>query len=185
MEMASEQEMQWFVLRDLKRPNAKFPAYKQLAEKGFRVFTPMTSKIVIVRGRRERVQVPFISDLLFVLSERDNLDPIVAQIETLQYRYVKGASYCTPMIVPARDMNRFMAAITHVKTPKYYSPEEITPAMYGAKVKMVCNGSLNGYEGRLLKVRGSGKKRFLVELPDLLSASVEISSSDYIEIIED
>ena len=38
-------ERQWFVMRDLKRPNAKLPAYQQLIEDGFEVFTPMRWQI--------------------------------------------------------------------------------------------------------------------------------------------
>ncbi len=32
----------WFVMRDLKRPNAKLPAYKFLAEQGLEVFGKAT-----------------------------------------------------------------------------------------------------------------------------------------------
>lgn len=184
MKIADELQRYWFVMRDLKRSNAKLPAYKQLSEAGFRVFTPMTWKIVNKGGVRVRIQVPFVHDLLFVLSEKENLDRIVTHTETLQYRYAKGTPYCTPMIVPLNDMERFIAAVTHVKTPKYYAPEEITPNMYGAKVRIVCEGPLNGFDGRLLKIKGSGKKRFMVELPGILVASIEIGSSDYIELLE-
>ncbi|MDE6279640.1 MAG: UpxY family transcription antiterminator, partial [Paramuribaculum sp.] len=151
---------------------------------GFRVFTPMKSKIATAGGKRIRIEVPFIHDLIFVLSEKDKLDRVVAQIETLQYRYVKGAPYCTPMTVPTHDMDRFMAVVSNVKTPKYYSPEEITSNMCGVKVKMICEGPLNGIEGRLLKIKGSGKKRFLVELPGVLAASIEIGRFDFIEFLE-
>lgn len=176
---------QWFVMRDLKRPNAKLPAYKQLGEEGFKVFTPMTTKIVEKGGRQTRVEVPYVADLLFVCSEKETLDKAVRKIDTLQYRYLKGAAYGTPMTVSAKEMDRFIAAVSFVKTPKYYTPQEITPNMYGAKVRMVCDGPLNGFEGKLLKVRGSGKKRFLVELPGLLAASIEVCSSDYIEVLGD
>ncbi len=184
MAESSDSQMHWFVMRDLKRPNAKLPAYKQLGDLGFRVFTPMTYKLSTIGGKRVRVQAPFVNDLLFVYSEKETLDRVVAQTETLQYRFVKGASYCTPMIVPANDMDRFIAAVSRVKTPKYYSPEEITPNMYGAKVRMVCDGPLNGFEGTLLKIKGSGKKRFLVELPGILAVSIEVENSNYIELVE-
>nr|WP_172618142.1 hypothetical protein [Parabacteroides distasonis] len=36
----------WFVLRDLTRPNAKRPAYRLLEEKGIEVFTPMRWQLV-------------------------------------------------------------------------------------------------------------------------------------------
>lgn len=170
-------------MRDLKRTNAKLPAYKSLSDAGFRVFTPMTSKVTEYRGKRKCVQVPFVQDLLFVYSERETLDPVVNRIDTLQYRYVKGAAYCTPMTVPTHDMERFMAAVTSVSTPQYYRLEEITPAMYGSKVRMICDGPLAGIEGTLLRVKGSGKKRLLVKLPGLLAAAVEIRTADYIELL--
>lgn len=177
-------KMQWFVMRDLKRPNAKLPAYKQLGEAGFKVFTPMTSKVVSNGGKKVRIQVPFIQDLLFVYSEKENLDKVVARIETLQYRYVKGAPFCTPMVVPVKEMDRFIAAVSQLKTPKYYAPDEITPTMYGAPIKLICDGPLNGLEGKLLKIKGARKKRFLVELPGILAASLEIEKSEYVELIK-
>ena len=56
---------QWFVMRDLKRGNAKQPAYKLLGELKIRFFTPMVWKLRIRQGKRIRQQVPFIPDLLF------------------------------------------------------------------------------------------------------------------------
>lgn len=184
MEETCVPEKQWFVMRDLKRSNAKLPAYKQLAEAGFRVFTPLTTKVVEYAGKRKRVEVPFVQDMLFVFSEKETLDTVVARTETLQYRYVKGAAYCSPMVVQARDMERFIAAISMTKTPQYYSPDEISPDMCGAKVRVICEGPLNGFEGVLLKVKGSGKKKLVVKLPGLLAAAVEVGRTDYVELIE-
>ena len=39
--LKDEQRMHWYVMRDLKRPNAKLPAYKQLSDEHLEVFTPM------------------------------------------------------------------------------------------------------------------------------------------------
>lgn len=38
--LKNEQRMHWYVMRDLKRPNAKLPAYKQLSDEHLEVFTP-------------------------------------------------------------------------------------------------------------------------------------------------
>lgn len=48
----------WFVLRDLTRPNAKRPAYRLLEEKGIEVFTPMRWQLVERKGKRIREEVP-------------------------------------------------------------------------------------------------------------------------------
>ena len=67
----------WFVMRDLKRTNAKQPAYKQLEQLQVECFTPMQWRLVSQRGKRERKEVPFMQDLLFVHDTREHLDPIV------------------------------------------------------------------------------------------------------------
>lgn len=168
-------------MRDLKRANAKLPAYKLLAEAGFRVFTPMTSKVVEKGGKKSRVHVPFVQDLLFVYSEEKTLDRIVNRTDTLQYRYMKGAAYRTPMTVPVNDMERFITAVTSVKTPQYFTPDELTGAMYGKTVRII-GGVFNEYEGQLLSVKGMRKKRLIVELHGLIAAAVEVEP-EYVQLI--
>ncbi len=169
------------MMRDLKRSNARLPAYKLLSERKVRVFTPMTFRLKVERGRKVRREVPFIPDLLFVRSARETLDPIVSEIPTLQYRWLRG-TYREPMTVPDEDMERFITAVGSTETPKYYLPEEITPAMHGRRIRII-GGTLDGYEGTLLTTRGSKVKRLLVELPSLLAVGVEVSP-DYIRFVE-
>lgn len=173
---------QWFVMRDLTRVNAKMPAHRMLEEKNICCFTPMTWKLFVCHGKRERRAVPFIHDLLFVYDTRQVLDPIVERVSTLQYRYLRGA-YCCPMTVPKADMERFIGAVKSVPTPHYYRPEEITPDMLHHRIRIV-GGALSGYEGYLLNTRGSKVKRLLVELPSLLIAAVEVVP-EYIQILDE
>ncbi|MBD5321749.1 MAG: UpxY family transcription antiterminator [Bacteroides sp.] len=172
----------WYVMRDLKRANALTPAYKQLAEAGFEVFTPMVTRVINSFGRRKKLSVPFMSDLLFVCSTRDKLDPLVRKIPTLQYRYVKGA-VSQPMEVSVQEMDRFRGAVETASNPMFLSMDEIAPEMYGANIRIISDGILNNYEGRLLKIKGSGKKRIMVCLKESnLVAAIEITASDYVEV---
>lgn len=172
----------WFVLRDLKRSNAKSPAYKMLPELGFETFTPMHWVIKdSLKGVRERKYVPFIPDMLFVKSLKSDLDPIVAKTDTLQYRYIKGAQ-ATPMTVPVDDMERFIKAVgSDHSSCVYYSPEEVTEEMLGKKVKIV-GGALDGMVGDLFTKRGSKTKRLILRLKDMLIASVVIDSG-YVQLV--
>lgn len=52
----------------------------------------MVWKLRIRQGKRVRQQVPFMPDLLFVYDSRKVLDPLVEQIATLQYRFIKVAT---------------------------------------------------------------------------------------------
>lgn len=171
---------QWFVMRDLKRRNAKKMAYKQLQELGVKVFVPMTWQIIMQEGKRIRIEVPVIQDLLFVYDSRLHLDPIVESIQTLQYRWLRN-TFREPMTVPDLEMDKFIFAVTNSKLPKYYLPEEITPQMYGRKIRII-GGTLNGYVGCLLKIRGSKTKRLLVDLKGCLALGVEVSP-EYIQFV--
>ena len=53
--------------------------------------------------------------------------------------------------------------------------------MEGRRV-MVKDGPLSGYEGKLLKVKGSRKRRLLVKLEGYLVAAVEIEAT-YVEFV--
>lgn len=169
-------------MRDLKRSNAKTPAYKLFQDEGVEVFTPMKWCLRVKNGKQIREKVPFIQDLLFVYDSREKIDFIVKRNPTIQYRYLKGGAYCEPMVVREIDMNRFIRAIEVSDNPKYYLPEEITPEMCKRKIRII-GGELDGYEGSLLTVRGSKVKRLLVELPGLFSAGIEVNP-DRIEFIE-
>lgn len=119
----------WFVLRDLTRPNAKRPAYRLLEEKGIEVFTPMRWQLVERKGKRIREEVPLLHDLLFAHTTCACMDPIVEEISTLQYRYLRGG-YRKPMTVGHAEMNRFIRAVHSDDSPRYFLVEELTPAMW-------------------------------------------------------
>lgn len=164
--------VEWFAMRDLKRANAKIRAWQELADAGFEVFTPLQQQIV---GRQRR-QVAVIPDLLFVRSTRAELDPIVARSTTLQYRFLKGAPAGTPMTVRAADMNRFITLVGAAKRVDYLTPDELTPAMIGRPVRLICDGPLNGQIVNLLSLPSSPRsRRILVTLPGLLSAALTLS----------
>lgn len=175
-----ENTVRWYVLRDLKRANAKQQAYRFFQEKNIEVFTPMKSRLVVVNGKRVRQEVPCISDLLFVHDSRENLDPYVETIPTLQYRWLRN-KYREPMTVSDAEMERFIHAVSVSGLPKYYLPEEITPEMLNRPIRIV-GGPLDGYEGTLITTRGSKVKRLLVEIPQLLSVGVEVNP-EYIQFV--
>ena len=172
--------LQWFVMRDLKRRNAKQPAYKLLDGLVAKVFTPMEWKLAVRNGKRIREKVPFIQDLLFVHDTQQAVDPIVEKYDTVQYRYIRGG-YKIPMTVRESDMQRFIHAVNSTENTRYYKPEEITPDMVGRKVRIV-GGPLDGYEGNLQKMQGARTRRLFVELPNLLAAAVEVQP-EYIQLM--
>ena len=174
-------DSQWFVMRDLKRPNAKLSAYQMLDDMGLEVFTPKIWKLTVLHGKRIRQEVPFMQDLLFVHESRKTLDPIVEKTVTLQYRYLRDGKR-TPMTVREADMERFKKAVEATDNHYFYTPKEVKPDMIGKKVRIV-GGPLDGYEGNLQKMQGSREKRLFIELPNLLTAAVEVQP-EFIQIVK-
>lgn len=168
-------------MRDLTRHNAFMKAWQFLAEKGFEVFTPMHYKIRERAGKKIRKYEPVISDLLFVHTDRENLDPIVQKVKTLQYRFKKN-SHSTPMTVRDEDMQKFIQMTESDAEIKYFSPEEVPAILNGKQIRII-GGVFDGYEGKLLTTRGSKRKRLMIELPDLLVAAIEVNP-EFIEILD-
>ncbi len=171
---------QWFVMRDLKRPNSLTPAFKELPEMGVETFTPMRCCVVTHKGVKSREQMPYIHDLIFVHSTVEEMDAITMRIPTLQYRYVRGG-YRKPMVVSDKEMKRFINAVNSVESPLYFSPDEITSEMIGRQVAIV-GGQLDGYEGKLLKCRGTRKRRLLIAIPNIIVAAIEVEP-EFIRLI--
>lgn len=176
--------MVWYAMCDLKRSNALDPAYKMLERKGFEVFTPLKKKVIMRKNVKIIDDVPIIQDLLFVHSKREHLDPIVAKTPTLRYRFLRGGKYQEPTIVRDDDMNRFIAAVKSTPSPKYYAVGELTPDMIGSKVH-ITGGPLDGLEVSLRKMRGSNKKRIIVEIPCFIAAVVEVVDFDYMSVVQE
>ena len=176
-----ETDLHWFVMRDLKRSNAKMPAYQMLGNMGIKVFTPMVWKVVVRHGKRIPQEVPFMQDLLFVHESYKVLSPIVERVGTLQFRFLRDGKR-TPMTVRDADMDRFIKAVEAAENPCFYAPNDIKPSMVGKYVRII-GGLLNGYEGRLLKLQGSRIKRLFVELPNLLTAAVEVQP-EFIQVMK-
>ena len=177
---SSQDSLQWFAMRDLKRRHAKLPAYKLFENLKVQYFTPMVHRLVVVKGKRIDQEVPFMPDLLFVKDTREHLDLIVESTPKLQYRYKIGVQH-TPIIVPTADMERFIYVVESSENPKFYSLNEVTPEMKNREIRII-GGKLDGYTGTLVTTRGSKVKRLLVELPSLLAASVEVEA-EYIQLI--
>ena len=174
-------DKKWYALRDLKRPNALKRAWEMFEDRQMEVFTPKKWVLTTVKGERKPKEVAFIPDLLFVRESRELLDPVIETTETLQYRFRKYGAQNEPIVVPDDDMERFINAVKTDKNPIYYKPSELTPDMIG-KTIVVNGGPLNGYEGELLKMRGSKNRRLIVKIGDFLAAAVEVNT-DYVQVL--
>lgn len=141
----------------------------------------MKQMVMTIGGKKQRRDVPVIQDLLFVNASKKELDPQVEKYPNLQYRFVRGQSLNRPMTVRDDEMRRFIYAVNATDSPRFYSSGELTEEMIGKEVRII-GGPLDGFEGKLLSVRGMRKRRLIVEIPGMIAAAVEVDPR-YIEFI--
>lgn len=178
-------EDRWYVLRDLARPNAKNPAYKQLLEMPEMadcVFVPLKQQVFKEFGKSVVRSVPYMPDLVFVHKSREELDPIVRKIPLLQYRYVRGGKQYEAMSVRHKDFEKFREAVSKTDDVEYYSFDEVPSTVYGKQIRII-GGRLDGFEGRLMTKRGSKFKRLLIDLKECNLSAAILVESDYIQVL--
>ena len=176
----------WYVLRDLARPNAKNPAYKQLQaipEMKDCVFVPLKQHVFTEFGKRVVRYVPYMPDLVFVHKSREELDPIVSKIGLLQYRYVRGGKQFEAMRVRHQDFEAFRNAVEGTENVEYYSYDEVSPRLYGKQIRII-GGRLNGLQGRLMNKRGSKTKRLLIDLQECNLSAAILVETEYIQLVK-
>ena len=168
----------WYVMRALYRTELK--TQSRLNEAGIETYIPIKETVTTVRGRKRKVKIPAVSNLIFVRSTQKRLAPFTAGDGRFQYTFKKGGMSNEPLIVPDKQMNDFIRACTRSERPLYFSPGELKLEK-GTRVRII-GGPLDGYEGRLQKLQGSRVKRLFVELPGLLTAAVEVEP-EYIQLV--
>ena len=176
----------WYVLRDLARPNAKNPAYKQLQEMPGMVdcvFVPLKQLVFKEFGKRVVRFVTYMSDLVFVHKSKEELDTIVREIPLLQYRYVRGGKQYEAMTVRHKDLEKFREAVSKTDEVEYYSYDEVTPQLYGSRIRII-GGRLDGFEGRLMTKKGSKFKRLLIDLQECNLSAAILVESEYIQVLK-
>lgn len=180
----NNEHIKWYFMCDQKRRNALDPAYKMLKGKGFDVYTPMVTKAVVKGGQKHVVQVPLLTDILFVHSTEIMIDEIVAKTPTLHYRFKKGGKYREHIVVSNKDMELFMYAADHAEIKEFYAIDDLPKELIGRKVKIE-GGPLDGYIVLLKKMQGSKKKRIFIEIPEIAYAEMELTIFDSMTVVKD
>ena len=180
------EEKMWFVLKTIFSSEMKIK--ELLDKKQIDSFIPMCYKIKLVKGKKQKVLVPAINDLIFVHAAKKEIEDFKAEILTI-YKY--KAYFLTRKeglkrkieTIPEKQMREFIQVASHYDDDiKFFSPEEIE-LKKGTKVRVI-GGVFDGVEGILLRVKGKTHKRIVLQIPGL-SVATSYVSPDLIEIIKD
>ena len=175
---------EWFVMRDLHRGHRTVLSYQDLANKGYETYTPTVKSLSKDKGGKTVVvERPYLPDLFFLKTERVELNDLTTFSKgKFQFRYQYGIHPATPMVVPDKQMDNFIRANQNSDETKFLNVSEIPSSARNRPIRIL-SGPLEGVEGMLMGVRGSKRKRLVIELPHFLAISVNIED-EYVQLTD-
>lgn len=178
METDKETES-WFAMRATYRREPD--AMRLLEKEKLGCFIPMQYKISIKKGKKVRVLVPVIHNLIFVHAYPSELKRVKALVTYLQY--ITDTRSGQKIIVPDNQMQRFIAVSgTYNDHLLYFQPDELNLSK-GTKVRVI-GGEFEGQEGVFLKVKGARDRRVVVAIQGVIAVAMATIHPDLIEVIK-
>ena len=171
--------MNWYAIRVTYSRELKFQTLLQ--ESGFQTFVPMCRRTFEKNGKKENKLVPAVSNLIFVHSEKADLDAFMTRMgETCPARFIWDKSTRKPIVVPDKAMEDFIKVSSSMDEDLIYITEITEKLREGQTVRVVA-GPFKGVEGKVVRIRKS--RRVLVELPGMLAVATTFVNPSSLEII--
>lgn len=177
-------ELHWFVLKTIF--SREMRVKHLLDERAIESFIPMQYKIKTKFGKKEKVLVPVIKDLIFVHAEKKRVEEFKKELFLREgfeaYFLTRKEGYKRIIeIIPDKQMEDFINVASHLNDDITYFNSEDIELKKGTKVRVI-GGIFDGIEGTLLKVKGKRSKRIVIEIPGVAIAASYIEP-DLIEVL--
>ena len=163
----------WYVLGSLKR-NQELKIRDELRRANLDCFVPLRYTVKTIKGVKKRLMLPAISGLIFI---KGNLEDLQEKI-----RFNKNALYLRKstfsnkedyLTISDAEMQNFIAVASKAgENITYFTPDEIK-LQPGDKIR-VNGGFFDGREGVIMRIKGKRKKQFVVSIPGVVYAAVEL-----------
>lgn len=178
MEADKETEI-WYAMRATYRREPD--AMRLFTKEHIDYFVPMQYKISIKNGKKVRVLVPVIYNLIFVHACPSEVKRVKSMVAYLQY--ITDTRSGQKIIIPDQEMQRFIAvAGTYHEQLLYFRPNELNLSK-GTKVR-VTGGDFEGQEGIFLKVKGARDRRLVIKIQGVIAVAMASIHPDLIEVIK-
>ena len=178
MEADNDSEI-WYAMRATYRREPD--AMRLLEKENLGCFVPMQYKISIKKGKKVRVLVPVVHNLLFVHARPSELKRVKSQVAYLQY--ITDTRSGQKIIIPDNEMQRFIAvAGSYSDHLLYFQPDELNLSK-GTKVR-ITGGDFEGQEGIFLKVKGARDRRVVIAIQGVIAVAMATIHPDLIEVIK-
>lgn len=171
----------WYAMRATYRRERQ--AQRLLEDAGIVSYIPMQTVEKVVTGRRRRVEVPAVHNLIFVRTTRDILRSFKERVPYLQYMMDRSrGEKNVPIVVPDKQMDDFMKVASLCGEKVEYLPVGDRKFLEGMRVR-VLGGPLDGVEGVLVRSGKSRDRKLVVSLNGVVSVATASVGVDGLEII--
>lgn len=172
--MPETEEEGWYVAKTYRQERK---IKELLTRMGVKHFVPFHETVKEIGGKRKKVEVPFISGLIFVHGCKKEC---ISLINDYGYpmRYVRDFSSRSLLRVPDKQMEDFIYLVEHHEN-------EIEVLLHdlrrGDRVRVVA-GSFAGIEGELVRI--AGHRRVVVRIDNLFTVATVYIPGNYLEKID-
>lgn len=157
-------------------------AVKQLLDEAkIENYIPMRPEVRTYRGKRARIMVPAIHNIIFVHSDRERLQSVKTSVSYLQYMTRRESGKNLPIIVPDKQMEDFITVSSQPDENKIYFDLNEVKIVEGTKVRLH-GGPLDGIEGKFVKLSGKRDRQVVIQVGNLVAVAVSVAKTDYLEI---
>lgn len=160
--MESTSELKWFAAYT--RNNFARRIKSRLTEVGVECYLPMRLQERIYNGRKRRIEMPLIPNVIFVRIDAERCYDIVNEL-SLPMRYVLDHAERRPAPISDKQMNDFRFLI---EMPDDCLTLVDIPLAAGDRVRVTA-GPMKGIEGELIRIKGH--RRVVVRLNDTISVA--------------
>lgn len=176
-----EEAKQWFAMRVTFRREL---SVKQLLDnEQIENYIAMRCEVRVVKGRRVRVMVPVIHNLIFVRSDRQRLQAFKASVPHLQYMTTVEGDKRVPIVVPDWQMENFIKVSSSDDSNLIYF-DSVDNEMAAGTLVRIHGGAFDGLTGSFVKIKGKRNKRVVVTVQNVMAVAIDALSYDYMEIIK-
>lgn len=163
MEEIPENREQWYALRVTYCRELAVKSY--LDDRNIGNYLPMHWVEKIVNGKRRRFRVPLIHNLIFVRTSHEGLQRLKRTTD-LPICYLMDRATRSPMVIPERQMNDFIAVVTTQDNAEIVLSGAFD--LSGGDRVEVIEGPFKGVEG--IYIRHKGRGRVAVAIHDIATA---------------
>lgn len=152
MKDEESQLLKWYAIRVTYSRELKLKKY--LDAKNMENFLPMQYLQKEVNGKKSRLLVPIVHNLIFVKSMRSSIDVVKQEVEGIvPIRYIMDKSTNKPIIVPESQMRSFIAVAGSLNEQLLYLDDHIESVLEKGSRVLVTGGIFSGVEGVVLRIK--------------------------------